>query len=67
MARSNYIYFILGIVLFILGMIIESNRGFFNDPESIGYLGHFLWIFGILTFLLQFGVWIIKILIRMIN
>lgn len=65
MRISNYILIMVGIILFLVGGIIEYNNTMFSNKEMAGYLGHFLFVSGIFIFFFQFVIWLLKILIYM--
>ncbi len=67
MNLSNFIFFFIGIILFVVGVLVESNNTFFNDKELAGYLGHFLFVGGFFIFLFQFFIFGIKLLVNILK
>ena len=67
MRVSNYIFFVIGIILFILGSVIEHNFSMFNNKELAGHIGHFLLVIGIFSFILQVAILLLKIVIKIIK
>ena len=63
MKMSNYIFILIGLSFIVLGLVLEHNRYIFDDSETAGYTGFFLYLFGIFIFSFQFVIWGIRILI----
>jgi hypothetical protein len=63
MKVSNYVFFVIGVILFILGINIEHYHYIFNEAEAAGYFGHFIFILGMLVFLFQFIIWGLKLIV----